>query len=1021
MSWLFSHERFDQPTWMWLALIVVALWFFSRRSLAGLGPIRRRLTMGTRAVLIIVLVLALAGMHRVLRNDHLSVLYVLDVSKSVPLEIRRQAEEFIIDSSKDLRKDDRAAVLTFDGRTNIEQLPTLPDLNQQGIHVDPPFAEGQRPDQSNLAQALRMAAACARSDTNNRVVLISDGNQNVGDALEEAKNADANNITVDVLPLRFEHGSEVVFEQLRAPPYANLHENVALRMVLRSDRETTGEVFIYKRVGQNDDMIDLQPGKDGSGQRVTLREGRNAFTIRLPIQNERAHEFRAEFVPDDRTADVIGENNVARAFTNVEGPQTVLFIGNDADREGDELLMEALAKENIRVEWESAAAVDVSTATLQEYSAVILSNVGADNFSGEQQRSLANYVRDLGGGLIMLGGDDSFGAGGWQGSIVEDVMPVKFDVDSVRQIPRGALAIVMHSCEMPQGNKWGIETAIAALDTLSRLDYYGVVGWGAVGFHWEVPMQICQNKEAIKQKIRNMQNADMFDFDAPMRMAYNALMNCKDAAQRHMIIISDGDPQAPSAGLIALMRGNKVTCSTVSVFPHSGFEIGTMKKIADDTGGKYYSLSKPGDEKQLPKIFIKEAKIVRRPLIRDEIFVPKVRPHLSDILIGIDGPFPQLKGYVVTTPRSTADVEMPLVTKRGDPLLAHWLCGFGRTVAFTSGWWKRWGSEWTDWENFSKLWSQTVRWSMQQGSAANYDVTTVMEGDQGRVIIESMEDAGSATRFRQFQGRVISPDGESHGLELVQTGPGKYEATFRANQKGTYLVNVQAPATQSEKAAVIRTGVTLAYSPEFKDLTVNEALLKEVALETDGRILGFGDNSEKVFAHNLPEVVTRTPIWDKLIMAAIAILLLDVAFRRLAIDPLKSLRLARAYVGTLAGRFGAGRRAEATLADLRQVRERVREDARREAQVKSDVTAAPAEAGVPSIDAAKKFDAGPAAKKPGDMSHLTGTGPGAAPAAPAAQATKKDDKPQESTTARLLKARRRAQDSTGDDAGGGKP
>jgi hypothetical protein len=256
----------------------------------------------------------------------------------------------------------------------------------------------------------------------------------------------------------------------------------------------------------------------------------------------------------------------------------------------------------------------------------------------------------------------------------------------------------------------------------------------------------------------------------------------------------------------------------------------------------------------------------------------------------------------------------------------------------------------------------------------------------------------------------------------VQTGPGKYEAKFRANQKGTYLVNVQAPATQSEKAAVIRTGVTLAYSPEYKDLTVNEALLKEVALETDGRILGFGDNSEKVFAHNLPDVVTRTPIWDKLIMAAIAILLMDVAFRRLAIDPLKSLRLARAYVGTLAGRFGAGRRAVATLAELREVRQRVREEDTREgdAEALRRPTSTAAEPGAPGIDAGRKFDAGPGAKKPGDLSHLTGTTPGA-PAPPAAQPQKKDDKPQESTTARLLKAKRRAQDAAGDDAGDKKP
>ena len=153
-----------------------------------------------------------------------------------------------------------------------------------------------------------------------------------------------------------------------------------------------------------------------------------------------------------------------------------------------------------------------------------------------------------------------------------------------------------------------------------------------------------------------------------------------------------------------------------------------MQNIANATGGRYYSLNKAGDEKKLPRIFVKEAKIVRRPLVRDEVFTPKIRPNLSEIMQGIDTSFPQLLGYVVTTPRKVVDVEMPLVTERGDPLLAHWRCGFGRTLAFTSGRWKHWGANWAGWPAFSKLWAQSVRWVMQQGSAANYDVSTSVVG-----------------------------------------------------------------------------------------------------------------------------------------------------------------------------------------------------------------------------------------------------------------------------------------------------
>src|SRR5262249_45756863 len=159
----------------------------------------------------------------------------------------------------------------------------------------------------------------------------------------------------------------------------------------------------------------------------------------------------------------------AVAFTNVEGPATVLYIRHTADEQhvmgDDQPLIEALEKEKIQVEGKLASEAELNPISLQQYSAVILGNVPADELTEPQDQSLASYVKDLGGGLIMVGGDDSFGAGGWQGSVVEAVMPVRFDVDEVKQIPRGALVVIMHSCEMAQGNYWGVEVAVAAMKT----------------------------------------------------------------------------------------------------------------------------------------------------------------------------------------------------------------------------------------------------------------------------------------------------------------------------------------------------------------------------------------------------------------------------------------------------------------------------------------------------------------------------------------------------------------------------
>ncbi|HUN82023.1 MAG TPA: glutamine amidotransferase, partial [Phycisphaerae bacterium] len=912
-------ERFDRPWCLWLLLIVVLLWWSSRRSLSGLGPIRGWLALLARVVVCVMLIFVMAGMHKIQKNDDLNVLFVLDQSRSIPAAARNDAQEFIKNSTKFMRPNDRAAVLTFDGQTNIEQLPSRPGPDG-GIHVATPWPDGLKPDRTNIAQALRVASACALDSTNNRIVLLSDGNQNVGDAAEEVRSARANRMTLDVVPLAQQEGSDVVFEALRAPSYAHLHERIQLRLTLTTQVETSGRIVLYQRVGQEEKQIDLDAAAKGQGMRKTLHPGRNSFVVRLPIEDERAHEFRAEFVPDDPAADVIKQNNVARAFTNVEGTQLVLLLGTERDQPENQLLADALQQEKISVQMENAAAVSLETSLLQDYAAIILANVPAELFNQTQQQSLAAYVRDLGGGLIMIGGDDSFAAGGWQGSPVEDVMPVKFDVDAVKQIPRGALAIVMHSCEMPQGNKWGIETAVAALKALSSLDYFGVVSLGMGGYGWDIDLTPATNKDAIAARLRKMQNSDMPDFDTPMRMAYQGLMSKKDAGVRHMIVISDGDPAAPASGLLNQMVGSKVTCSTVSIFPHGGREISTLKEIARVCKGNYYPLMNPGDENKLPKIFIKEAKTVRRPLVRDEVFKPVVKPSVSDVMQGISGPIPQLGGYVVTTPRRVPDVEMPMVTSRGDPLLAHWFCGWGRSIAFTSGRWKHWGADWAAWPSFSKLWAQAIRWCMQQGTAANYDVQNVIEGDEGHIIIESADDKGFSD-FRQFSGRVLTPAGTSAPVTITQTGPGRYEGRYPVGPQGTYLMQVVAPGSKDSKPAVIRTGVTQAYSPEFKDHGTNESLLSELKDLGGGRALALSGDPKTIFEHNLPPAIARSPIWDKLLKLAVFLFLLDVAIRRVALDPVKLVVMTRDYIGSLAGRFRAGERAQVVLTDLKTTRE----------------------------------------------------------------------------------------------------
>jgi hypothetical protein len=639
-------------------------------------------------------------------------------------------------------------------------------------------------------------------------------------------------------------------------------------------------------------------------------------------------------------------------------------------------------------------------------------------------------------------------------------MPVDFEIKHKRVIPRGALVLIMHSCEIPRGNYWGVEVAKASVDTISSRDYIGVLAypWSPGGVNWEVPFQFAANKAAIKKRIERMAIGDMPDFDSTMRMAVNALKD-SDASQKHMIIISDGDPSAPAPSIINDMVRHQITCSTIGIGFGSHVMEKTLRDIASKTGGNYYPCRNP---KLLPQIFVKESKVVRRSLISNERFTPQVRYAFSELLTGIEPNevLPALGGMVLTSPKPEAQVALIRLAedRTEDPVLAHWQAGLGKSVAFTSGYWTRWGDDWVAWPKFAKLWAQIARWSMRQDAPENFDVFTRIEGNRGRVIVDALDKDAKALNMLSLPAVIIKPDQGVVPLLFAQTGPGHYEAEFDVDQTGQYIANVAVNEQGAHKGS-IQTGLSVPFSPEFRELVTNAALLRKMATLTGGR--WHEDVAQPaqhdIFSHNLPPVRAKQPVWDwMLAWLLLPLFLLDVAMRRLASTIAFSVVfeliliafllfglkwahhgvwgvLGAILVGECIGwalRFRAirplldslthsvaalghaGERSTAALGQLKDVRERVRDEqterplggARKITAGKEDTT----------VDRQRRFDVGDAsAKAPAQDLHQALGAPQAAQAPsekrrPPAPAGKDEEAPTEDATSRLLRAKRRA-------------
>src|SRR5439155_24754788 len=311
----------------------------------------------------------------------------------------------------------------------------------------------------------------------------------------------------------------------------------------------------------------------------------------------------------------------------VRGKGKVLYVNNVPENNG-QMLADALARERIELEQIRVDQFPTSAVDLQRYDAVVLANVprGADGLNEDQQKMLATYVHEMGGGLVMIGGENAFGAGGWAGSKLEEILPVNMDIPAQRQMPKGALVLAMHSCEMPDGNFWGEQCAVKAAETLSERDEIGVISYawngpGGGGSNWDFPLQIKGDGSRVTAAIKRMQLGDMPSFDDTLDLALNGRNGVgglirSDARQKHVIVISDGDPAAPVPGLLAAYKKNKITISTVTVYPHMGDPDGLprqLKDMAQATGGRAYGPINNNPNPR-PQIFIKEATVVRRSL-----------------------------------------------------------------------------------------------------------------------------------------------------------------------------------------------------------------------------------------------------------------------------------------------------------------------------------------------------------------------------------------------------------------------
>ena len=603
---------FLSPWWLLLLLLLPALWWVSLRTLSGLSRVRRWAAIAFRTAVMVAVICALAEIQIKRTSDRLTVIYLLDQSMSIPESHRIAMVDYVNHEIREHRKadsQDRAGVIVFGRDAAIEHPPY-----DDNIAVSTTIESRIETDFTNLAGAIKLAQATLPEDSAGRIVIICDGNENLGDSREQARRLAEAGVGIDVVPVRYEPRGEVAIEKVAIPSDVNRGQPFDLRVVVNNTAKpgeknagaTKGKLKVVRRTRDREEVL--------QEENVSIAPGKHVYTLREEIDSPDFYTYEAVFTPDDRRQDALAENNRGTAFTNVRGRGQVLLIEDSEDRGQFTVLVDRLRRQNIQVSVRATDEPIGSLAELQPFDSVILGNVPREAFTDAQISMLVSNTRNMGAGLIMLGGENSFGAGGWANTELEQAMPVDFQIKNAKVAPVGALAMVMHASEMAQGNFWQTAIAQAALKALGNQDYCGVIQWnGTDRWLWKPGMaKVGENRKAMLASLDRMTPGDMPNFDPGLQLAIQGFNSVPDAAVKHMIVISDGDPGPPTAAVVNALKNAKIKVSTVAVGTHGPPTQTPLLALANDTGGKFYA---PKSPKALPQIFQKEARSVSRPLI----------------------------------------------------------------------------------------------------------------------------------------------------------------------------------------------------------------------------------------------------------------------------------------------------------------------------------------------------------------------------------------------------------------------
>ena len=785
-----------------------------------------------RVVAIACLILALTNPYILLPVEDEQVIFLVDQSASAKHDVD-QAMEFINEALNSKEIHHAVGIYSFSNYVQTEAI-----LSKELKSV-PVLSRMKTENQTNIEEAIKLAKSIAGTTLPTRIVLLSDGNETKGEAINQANLLKNSKLSIDVVAIEKSTKQDVLIEQFETPQVAYQGEQQKFVVTVHSDSEQPATIVLYEN---NEQKLSEQ---------ITLQQGSNRFTLNYVTAATGLIKYDVQVLVEE---DALLENNKLTSVTTIQAAPKLLVVQSERSPSA---IPQFLGTDTISTTLINSEDLPTTLSSYLPYQAIIFDNVPAHEVGEAKMGIIEQAVKHFGTGFMMVGGEQSFGLGGYYKTPIENILPVVMDVQGEKEMPSLGLVLVIDRSGSMHGSKMTLakEAAARSIDLLRDDDTLGVIAFD--DRPWEVvETAVLTDKEDAKEKVLSIPAGGGTEIYNPLKQAYESLADLK-LQRKHVILLTDGygNMNADYEALATDYAEKGITLSTVAIGQDSDRAL--LESLSIAGLGRFYDVV---DETTIPSILSRETSMMTRTYIVDEPFYPTIYNVEEWNSLFVDG-VAEMNAYIASTAKPLATVIAE--SDEEDPVLTSWQYGLGTSIAFASDSRGAWAGDWARWENWKPFWQKAITELLPEYHDVSYGVTAQGNGQY------TITDVTNEAAFLE----VVAVDEKGRELQVQSDVRSASQLSITVEgDPGLIFLSVK-----NKDGEVQKLGVQLPYSDEYKLVDTNTQMLEQLANTANGKRL---TNPEEVFRPFDAKGFEQQLFAQWLVFIAMLLFFSDITLRR---------------------------------------------------------------------------------------------------------------------------------------------